>query len=127
MPSFNDYFESKYLSAHDLDERERFVVVDRVSREEVGREREKRPVVSFVDEKKPMILNKTNFRSIANGYGQDDAKWKGAKIILYSTPVEFQGEMRDAIRIKIPRPDAAVRPAAPPNKAEALIDDDVPF
>ena len=114
MP-YHDYFQSSYLCAADLDGQDRLVKIDCVVKEKVGKNAEVRPVLYVAGGKKGVILNKTNFRTIAKAFGQDEAQWKGAQIVLYATPIEFEGEIRDAIRVKL------ASPAAPP------INDSLPF
>jgi hypothetical protein len=122
---FNDYFESTYVSAADLNGRDLPVVIDKIVMEKVGKQQETRPVMYVKGGKKGVVLNRTNFRAIAKVLGQDDTKWSGGKITLYPTVIEFEGEPRDAIRV---RPAVGDRPnPAAPTKSDpplAPIDDE---
>tara|TARA_Y100000310_G_scaffold277108_1_gene294678 strand:- start:781 stop:1263 length:483 start_codon:yes stop_codon:yes gene_type:complete len=59
-----------------------------------------KPVVTFEDGKK-LVLNKTNGIRIADMYGEETDNWVGNSITLHSERVEFRGEMRDGIRVKL--------------------------
>lgn len=63
--------------------------------------------LSFVGKEKVLILNKTNAMTIAHVYGGDIDGWIGKEIFLYSTKVDFGGQMVDAIRINVPLQEAA--------------------
>jgi hypothetical protein len=52
------------------------------------------------------VTNKTNAMAIAAKYGDETNAWNGAEIELYSTLVSFQGQMVDAIRVRMAVPDA---------------------
>src|SRR5215510_1147691 len=57
---------------------------------------------------KPLILNKTNWKTIGQVLGSDDCDtWAGKQITLFTTPVESFGEMTMGIRVKPQRPRAA--------------------
>src|SRR5262245_32216781 len=55
----NKLFPSKFLSAADVGEGATFTI-DKVRVEEIGRNGDDKPVMSFIDEAKKLILNKTN-------------------------------------------------------------------
>ena len=62
-------------------------------------------VVHFVEDEKPLILNKTNGEMIAKVWGTpyiDD--WPGKKIILKVKKVSAFGDMVDAVRVANKRP-----------------------
>jgi hypothetical protein len=144
----NEAFPSKYLNAADLEEGDLIVVItgaeyhDFPARQD--KPKETKPVL-LLDNEKPLILNKTNFKAIADLLGSDDTDdWVGQQITLTATQVESFGEQTMAIRVKLPRkPQAAPRPsltqttrssqprasAAPPvSRAHAVpMDDDIPF
>ena len=63
--------------------------------------------LSFVGKEKGLILNKTNAMTISHVYGPDTDGWKGKEIFLYSTKVDFGGQMVPAIRVDVPMVEAA--------------------
>jgi hypothetical protein len=129
-------FPSKYLKAADLQDRNVTVVMDTVELEDVG-DNERKPVVYFQGKTKGLVLNKTNARTIAAGYGDDTAGWRGRPIMLFSAMVDFRGDTVEAIRVRMPpaRPAAAVQaPPAPdhPPRRESEnpgndMNDEIPF
>jgi hypothetical protein len=104
-------FPSKYLSSEDLEGREIRVTIARVEIEEVGRDRDKKPILYFTKAKKGMVLNKTNAKMIKAAYGNNTDEWEDREIIIFSMKVQFGDEIVDGIRVKIPTQRAA--PPAP--------------
>jgi hypothetical protein len=125
-------FPSKSLSAPDLQGRPVVVTISHVEMEEVGRAREKKPVIYFRGKHKGLICNRTNARAIAaiaaSSLTED---WEGVAITLYPTQTEFSGETVECIRIKPVTPAARrVVPApivVPPPVGEDPLDDAIPF
>jgi len=92
-------FPSKYLKAADLQGREVKVVIDRVEFETLGDDR--KMVMYFQHKNKGMVVNKTNANRIAFAYGSETDDWAGKEITLKAEPVDFQGRMVEAIRVKM--------------------------
>ncbi len=93
-----DMFSSNYLKTSDLKGRRIVLAIDKVSVEDIGKE--KKPVLYFVDKEKGMVLNRTNATTIEEIVGTSETrKWHGKKIILYPTRVDFQGRRVDAMRV----------------------------
>lgn len=94
-----------------------------MKQEEVGRNKEKRWVIYFTDLDKGLVCNKTNAKLIAKALNSDDTEeWVGKVIYLYSTEVEFGGDMVDGIRVRPRAPKAAPQP-----KSTDSDDDEIPF
>lgn len=67
-------------------------------------------ILSFHEWEKGLPLNVTNARAIAELYGQNSNAWVGRQIMLFSMPVDFQGKMVNAVRVRAPmQPQAAPR------------------
>ena len=58
--------------------------------------------VHFVNKERTLMLNKTNSGAISHVYGPDTDSWIGKEILLYSTQVDYAGQMVPAIRVNIP-------------------------
>lgn len=117
----HDVFPGKYLKAADLNGSTPTVTIAKVVMEEVGDGM--KPICYFVGKEKGLVLNKTNFSAIEDLAGEEDTdNWPGAKIMLITAKVEFQGKRVPAIRIEAPA-GAAPRPV--PVQTQA--DDDIPF
>jgi hypothetical protein len=63
----------------------------------------------------PLLLNKTNAKTIAQLYGKRPKDWEGKWIQLYPTTTEIGGETRDCIRVRnqIPGSDPRRKRAEP--------------
>ena len=74
------------------------MTISAIRPEDIGGEQ--KVVISFADETKMLICNKTNARSISKALGSTETRnWIGKDIILVPTEVDFRGEMVDAIRV----------------------------
>ena len=134
MPNINDAFPSNYLKASDLKGAQAVVTIDRVEFEEVGRDKEEKPVIYFVGKTKGVVLNKTNARKITEITGSAiTEEWAGHAIVLYPTETEFAGETVECLRVKPvnkARMQRITPPPPPPPPEEhsgPLSDDDIPF
>jgi len=102
MPTVDDFFPPNYLRAADLGGEEHVVTIDRVETdvfENDGR-RQTKPILSFRDGFKPLVVNKTNFLLIAKACGEDSKDWPGKSICIYPVMVSFRGKVQEAIRVK---------------------------
>jgi hypothetical protein len=115
----SDAFPSRYLSQDDVRAGPIRVTIKDVLMESVGqgREAEDRPILYFNESHiKPMVLGaKINWTTIEAAYGEDTETWVGKPLDLYHDPnVSFGGEVKGAIRIRIPGRPHAVQTGAPP-------------
>jgi hypothetical protein len=117
-------FPSKYLKASDLQDRNVEVIMSRVEIEAIGDD-ERKPVLYFQGKTKGLVLNKTNARAIATGYGDDTAGWQGRSLTLFSAMVDFRGESVEAIRCRVPKKDTPKQPER--GSDDTGLDDDIPF
>lgn len=62
-------------------------------------------LAEFNEVSKPMILNKTNCKTISVLYTHDPNKWIGKSIILYATKTKFGRDEVDALRIRGFKPE----------------------
>ena len=118
----NDVFPSKYIKSSDLGGATPTVTISRVSIEEVGQSKDRRPIIYFEGKEKGCVINKTNAKAVTKIAGSAEMdEWIGTRVQLFVTTVEFQGDQVDAIRIRAPKivpkpapaPVAAVKPAKP--------------
>ena len=122
-------YPSKYLKAGDVTETPQPFTITHAEIEEVGRDKEERLVLYFVDQDKGMVVNKTNANTIAKALGTKETdEWIGKTIRLYSTEVQVGDEMVEAIRVSLKPGKAAEAPAGKQKLAVgAGPDDDIPF
>jgi hypothetical protein len=111
-------FPSDYLRAADLQGQKLLLKMSRVEMRDMGEE--VKPVLFFEGKEKGLVLNKTNANTIATAYGDETGDWVGAEIVLFETPVEYQGQRRPGIRCSVP-----LRKPQKPGDEE--INDDIPF
>jgi hypothetical protein len=112
-------FPSRFFRCVDLNGKPRRVTISTIKREDVGGEQ--KVLISFADESKILICNKTNARSISKALGSTETRsWIGKDIILVPTEVDFRGEIVDAIRVR-PAPSQS----HPQQMGDAL-DDNLP-
>ena len=114
----NEAFPSKYLKATDLGDRDIKVKIDKVIFEEIGQNRDKKPILLFEKVKKGLVLNKTNARRIESMHGEQMNNWTGKEITLYSELVPFQGEEVPSIRIRVVVAESDAPIPARPNRAD---------
>ena len=99
--NINDLFPSRWLKAADLKGREPVLTIRKVAYEPVGQAKTMKAIVYFERVEKGLVLNKTNATRIVQIAGSGVIEeWVGVQIKLYSTQVEFQGDLTDAIRIR---------------------------
>lgn len=129
----HDAFPSLYLKAADLESGDVNVTIAGCEIEELGKDNDRKPVLSFKGTDKKIVLNKTNWSTIAKVLGTDETdEWVGKRITLFATEVESFGEMTLAIRVRLKAPapaKVATAQAALSTKqvAEAPETDEIPF
>lgn len=109
-------FASNYLKSSDLGGQTRRVTIAKCQAEQIGQEREIKPVVYFAGVPKAMVLNKTNATLLAAAFGPETDHWAGREIELVSEMVMFQGRATPGLRVRVP---ATAAPAAAPQGAFA--------
>jgi glutaredoxin len=132
----HEAFPSKYIKTEDLEGREITATIERVEIEVIKNDEgeSNKPVVYFKNKSRGMVLNLTNFNSIADLCGQDSDEWSGKKISLYPTKTQLGSKTVPCIRIKPANGPAANQLRAPVKQSENpaafvadSIDDDIPF
>jgi hypothetical protein len=98
-------FNYDYMGAYSLpDGKDVVVTIKELKKEKVKGAKGKKEdcvVCYFIDSDKPMILNKTNCRTIEKLYGTPFVEdWGGKKIQLYSAKVDAFGDVTDALRVR---------------------------
>lgn len=97
-------FNYNYIGSYELScGEERTLTIKETKQEKVkdqsGRE-EMCFVAYFQGSSKPMVLNKTNCKTIEKLYGPFIENWIGKKIIIKSEKVKAFGDVVDALRVK---------------------------
>jgi hypothetical protein len=109
----SDYDQSRFFKADDFDG-ERRMRIKNVTEEVIGAEKELKLVVWFTNDKRGLVLNKTNNRTLRGAFGDNVDGWARKIIIIIPTMTDFRGGKK-GLRVRIPPPkrgQAAV-PAKP--------------
>jgi hypothetical protein len=112
----SDYDQSRFLRAEDLTAEKKFRIKN-VTEEVVGQDSEKKQklIVWFTNDKRGLVLNKVNNRTIRTAFGDDTDGWAGKIIAIFPTHVDMRGKMVPALRVRIPPPkQATAAPVATP-------------
>jgi hypothetical protein len=114
----SDAFPSKYLKSSDVKAKQLVATISHLEMQLVGQgpDQKEKPVLHLEGEK-PIVLNRTNFETIEDAFGDTD-EWSGHKVKVYCAPTRFQGTAVDGIRIA---------PIVPKPAVEADLNDKISF
>lgn len=62
-------------------------------------------MLAFEETEKTLALNKTNGKVVAQVLGDDSDSWKGGRISLYRTEVQFGDETTWGVRVRLEAPE----------------------
>jgi hypothetical protein len=101
----SSYDESRFFKAVDL-KAEKRLRIKSVTEEMIGNgdEKEKKLVVWFTNNKRGLVLNRINNRTIRGAFDDDTAGWVGKIIVIFPTLADFRGRMGPAMRYGSRRP-----------------------
>jgi len=108
MTSISKLFPSRFLKAADLNGRTVKVTIKKVEVEEIGQDKDPKPVIYFDGVERGLVMNKTNGVAIAEIHGDPIDGWTGKEIEIFSMQVPYQGQNVAAIRVR-----AVAEPAVP--------------
>jgi hypothetical protein len=99
-----DLFPATFLQSADAKPRPIITTVSRMAQEEIGQDKKKKPVL-YLEDQKPMVLNRTNTEALEEAFGDSD-DWPGHKIKIYCVKTQYQGKTVDGLRIEpiVPKP-----------------------
>jgi len=101
-------FDYRFTGAYELEpNQEKIVTITKVGIEQVKStdgNNQDCLVAYFKEDSKPMVLNKTNCKTIEKLYSPYTEDWIGKKITVFSTKVRAFGETVDALRIRPTKP-----------------------
>jgi len=100
-----DFFQSKYLRKEDLSG-PAVLTIAQVRGEMIDGDngKEQKAVLQFTDARfKPMIVNKGNWITLAETYGDDSDHWHGKPVEVYVDPsVMYGGKRVGGLRVRVP-------------------------
>lgn len=101
---YRKYLDKNYLGSWDIPEDgDLILTIDHAERNEVQNERgkETKTVLYFVEDYKPMILNKVNPENISKALGSTKIEdWEGKRIAINTEKVNAFGGVKDALRVR---------------------------
>ncbi len=113
----SDVFPSKYLSAADVPEEGITITIRKVSIERMPDGAEK-PIATFDERVKDMLINVTKWNTIAELYGDDSDDWIGEKITIRPGTTKYAGKTVACIDVMPKKPksfgDKKAKPEKPP-------------
>jgi hypothetical protein len=123
--NIDSLFPSKYFRADDAAQ-PRVLTISGITVEEFGDDRQKKPVLHFLEDSRGLVCNKTNAGIIAHVLGKDTDNWMQRQIELRAEAVPFQGRIVDAIRVRVVQPPAApvtavAAPQSPPVSGAPIV------
>jgi hypothetical protein len=104
----SDAFPSNYLKSADVKTKQQIATISHLEIEEVGQDKEEKPVLHFEDGVRPLIVNKTNFETLEEAFGDSD-DWAGHKIKIFCARTTFGGKKVDGIRVEAIAPKPALK------------------
>ena len=126
------YDQSKYFKAADVPSEKKLRIKD-VTEEYIGegKDKERKLVVWFTNDKRGLVLNRTNNRTLRGAFGDACDGWKGKIVVVFPTQDDFRGRMVPVLRVRIPppkeangQPAAKPMPVAPPDELAEMLDGD---
>jgi hypothetical protein len=107
-----DAFPSTYLKSADVKDKPIVATISYMDMETVGQgQDQKQKPVLYLEDAKPMVLNRTNFEALEDAFGDSD-DWTGHKIKIKCVRTKFQGKAVDGLRI-----DPIIAKPAPADEA----------
>src|SRR5262245_46658593 len=94
-----DMFPSKYLKSEDAKAKQIVTTISHMEMELVGQgqDQKKKPVL-YLEDQKPMVLNRTNTEVLEEAFGDSD-DWPGQKIKIRCVKTNYAGKTVDGRRV----------------------------
>ena len=117
------YGQSEYLRADTMAGKSTRVVISDV--EDIEFDKGVKPVLSFEGKSKRLVINATNFDTLAADISSRTQDWVGHTITLRGAKTRFKGRMVDSIVVSVPK-QAATKTELPEEEPESPFDDEIP-
>ncbi len=106
MADFRNTLEKTFKSDTFPDDVTLTLELEDVVAQEVGKDKETKPVAYFKGEPRGLVLNVTNYKVLTKAHGNPDTdSWIGAKIELWKDPsITFGGKETGGLRVKVLTP-----------------------
>ena len=101
----SDFDESGLLKGLDLEMgTEEILTLSGVTAEAIGEDEKLKPVLSFKEIDKRLVLNKTNRTVLVEALGNDMTRWPNHRVAVFPMMVQFKDKMVQAVRLRMPGP-----------------------
>jgi len=120
----NEVYPSKFLKAVDFSSVPTLLTITDVSMESMP-EGPQKPVLTFREVSKRLIVNKTNWGFLVKFLGADTDSWVGNRVALVAAEVDFKGDTVLSIRIRQAPQQSAQARSLPLNSRPQ--EDEIPF
>jgi hypothetical protein len=100
--SRNDAYPSKYIKTADFTGPATYTLHS-LNIEEVGQEKERRPIAYFKEINRGMVINRTNWDVLEDTFGPDTDRWIGQVVEVFPTTTSFGGRRVPCLRIRLPK------------------------
>jgi len=89
---FDKLYPGRFLKAVDLDGKDLTLTISAVHLDELegNRGKQTKGLVSFSDQPKALVLNRTNGLCLKAMFGRETDAWVGKRITLYPAPIQFE-------------------------------------
>jgi hypothetical protein len=115
MVRISEHFGGAYLSGEDVPPGKSYRLQCGEVHLEQFEDGTTKPVLSFQNARKQLVLNKTNASVLAAAWGDDTEGWYGGWLELFSVPTTFNGRSYNGLRVRPLEPPAVpVQHAAAP-------------
>jgi hypothetical protein len=104
----SDFDQSRFLKADDIKGERKFRIKE-VTVETVGdgADKKQKLIAWFTNDKRGLVINKTNNRLLRGAFGDDVSGWQNKIIIIFMMMVSMRGQLVPGLRVRIPPPKQA--------------------
>ena len=104
----SDFDQSRFLKADDIKGERKFRIKE-VTVETVGdgADKKQKLIAWFTNDKRGLVVNKTNNRVLRGAFGDDVAGWQNKIIVVFTMMVSMRGQLVPGLRVRIPPPKQA--------------------
>jgi hypothetical protein len=88
------------------------VTIRTFDKAEVGKEKQVKARVYFEEFERPLVINRTNVKTLIDLFGNDTDEWIGERCNMYVSETSFQGDVVRCIRLRAARAEKVVEKPA---------------
>lgn len=88
------------------------VTIKGFDKAEVGKEKQVRSRLYFEEFDRPLVINRTNVKTLIDLFGNDTDEWIGERCNMYVSETSFQGDVVRCIRLRAVKAEAPAAKSA---------------